>query len=133
VLKKKILVCDDELYILEAVSYVIRGEGYTALTAEHGEQALRLAREESPDLLLLDIMLPDKSGFEVCRELKSDPRTSGIYVILLTAMGQERDIAEGYRCGADEYITKPFGPRNLRKRLHELLDSNDGPDTGSLS
>jgi len=68
-------------------------------------------------------MMPGKDGFEVCRELKSDPETHGVYVILLTAMGQESDMEEGRRSGADEYMTKPYAPRMLRRRLHELLDS----------
>ena len=119
---KKVLVCDDELYILESVSYVVREEGFTALVAEDGEQALRLAREETPDVVLLDIMMPKKDGFAVCRELKADTLLRRSYVILLTAMGQDRDVEEGRQCGADEYMTKPFSPRQLRKRLHELLD-----------
>ena len=119
---KKVLSCDDEPYILEAVSHVVQQEGYAALTARDGEEALNLARSEMPDLMLLDIMMPKKQGFEVCRELKSDAATRGIYIIMLTAMGQERDMERGYECGADEYMTKPFSPRALRKRLHELLD-----------
>jgi DNA-binding response OmpR family regulator len=121
-MSKTVLVCDDEQYILEAVSYVIRGEGYEVITAEDGEEGLRLARERKPELLLLDVMMPVKNGFEVCQELKLDPAMSGTYVIFLTAMGQERDLEQGQRCGANEYITKPFDPRALRKRLHELLD-----------
>jgi DNA-binding response OmpR family regulator len=120
--RKKVLVCDDELYILESVSFVVRQEGYDVLTAEDGNQGLLLFREERPDLVLLDVMMPGRTGYEVCREIKSDKRSSGTYVILLTAMGQERDVEDGYRSGADEYITKPFSPRFLRKRLHELLD-----------
>jgi len=119
---KKVLVCDDELHILESVSYVVREEGYTVLTAEEGDTCLQLAQEHLPDLLLLDVVLPRKTGFEVCRELKSNPVTKGIYVILLTAMGQERDMEQGMQSGADEYMTKPYSPRSLRKRLHELLD-----------
>ena len=119
---KKVLVCDDELYILESVTYVVREEGFIPLTAEDGDQALRIARESLPDLILLDIMIPKRNGFEVCRELKSDPATRGTYIILFTSMGQDRDMEEGYESGADEYITKPFSPRSLRKRLHELLD-----------
>jgi DNA-binding response OmpR family regulator len=119
---KKVLVCDDELYILESVSYVVREEGYAVVTAEDGEEGLRLARSERPDLVLLDIMMPRKNGLEVCRELKSDAQTKDTYVILLTAMGQERNVEEGRLSGADEYMTKPFSPRNLRKKLHELLD-----------
>jgi DNA-binding response OmpR family regulator len=119
---KKVLVCDDELHILEAVSFIVRQEGYELITAQDGDEALRAARAESPDLVLLDVMMPKKTGFEVCRELKSGSGPHP-YIILLTAMGQERDMEEGYRCGADEYMTKPFGPRNLRKRLHDLLDT----------
>jgi two-component system, OmpR family, alkaline phosphatase synthesis response regulator PhoP len=119
---KTVLVCDDELYILESVSFVVRQEGYNVITAEQGDVGLRLARENDPEVVLLDIMMPGKNGFEVCRELKADPHTRDIYIILLTAMGQERDVDEGYRSGADEYMTKPFAPRSLRKRLHELLD-----------
>jgi len=119
---KKVLVCDDELYILESVSYVVRGEGFQVITAEDGEQGLALAELERPDLILLDVMMPGKNGFQICQQLKQNPATCGAYLILLTAMGQERDAEEGYRSGADEYMTKPFSPRNLRKRLHELLD-----------
>jgi two-component system, OmpR family, alkaline phosphatase synthesis response regulator PhoP len=119
---KKVLVCDDELHILESVSYVVREEGYSVLTAENGEDALRLARAELPNLIILDIWMPQKDGNAVCRELKSDPATQGVYIIVLTARGQEREMEESYQCGADEYMTKPFSPRSLRKRLHELLD-----------
>ena len=121
-MRKKVLSCDDEPYILEAVTQLVEEEGYIPLTAADGVEALEVARSEKPDLILLDIMMPRKDGYEVCLELKSDTETSGIYVILLTAMGQERDIERGRGCGADEYMTKPFSPRALRKRLHELLD-----------
>jgi DNA-binding response OmpR family regulator len=120
----KVLVCDDERYILEAVSYVVREEGYSVLTAEDGEEALRLARAELPDLIILDISMPKKDGHAVCRELKSDPTTRGIYIIMLTAKGQERDMRESYKCGADEHMLKPFSPRGLRVTLHRLLDLN---------
>ena len=119
---KKVLVCDDERYILEAVSYVVREEGYAVLTAENGEEALLLARAELPDLMVLDISLPKKDGNAVCRELKSDPATQGIHIIVLTAKGQERDMRESYKCGADDYVTKPFSPRSLRMKLHRVLD-----------
>jgi two-component system, OmpR family, alkaline phosphatase synthesis response regulator PhoP len=119
---KKVLICDDKPYVLESVGYVVREEGYEFLTADNGEDALRLARTEMPDLIFLDVMMPAKSGFQVCRELKSDPSTRGIYTILLTAMGQERDEQEGFQCGAEEYMTKPFSPRALRRKLHQLLD-----------
>ena len=119
---KKVLICDDKPYILEAVGHVVREEGYGVLTAEDGENALRLARAELPDLLILDISMPKKDGNAVCWELKSDPATRGLYIIVLTAKAQERDRQESTQCGADEFMTKPFSPRRLRKRLHELLD-----------
>ena len=99
---KKVLIADDEPYILEAVSLIIEEEGFTPLTARDGIEALDLARAEMPDVLLLDILMPEKEGFEVCRELKSDPACSGIHIILLTAMGQKRDEEKGYESGADD-------------------------------
>ena len=119
---KTVLVCDDERYILESVAYVVRQEGFQVLTAEDGEHALRLARAERPDLLLLDVNLPHRSGFEVCRALKSDPSTQAISIILLTCLGRESDMDDAYQSGADDFLTKPFSPRPLRRRLHELLD-----------
>ena len=121
-MSKTVLVCDDQPYILESISYVVREEGYHVLTAEDGEDALRMARAELPDAIILDVSMPKKDGNAVCRELKSDPSTRGLYIIVLTAKGQERDMQESYQCGADEYMTKPFSPRSLRKKLHELLD-----------
>ena len=118
---KKVLVCDDEPHILEAVAFVARKEGYTVLTAEDGEAALRVARAERPGLVLLDLNMPIKSGYQVCEELKSDPELKGIHIIMLTAKGQDSDRARGVAAGADEYITKPFSPRKLRARLVEIL------------
>ena len=120
--EKKVLICDDEPYILESVSFIVREEGYQVITANDGEQGLQLLRSEKPDLVLLDVMMPGKTGFDVCREVKADHNMCGTYVILLTAMGQDRDMEDGYQSGADEYMTKPFSPRSLRRRLHELLD-----------
>ncbi len=119
---KKVLVCDDELYILESVTYVVREEGFAVFAAEDGEEAIDKARVERPNLMLLDIGMAKKNGFDVCRVLKADPATKEIYIILLTSSGQDRDVEEAYRSGADEYMTKPFSPRSLRRRLHELLD-----------
>ncbi len=120
--RKTILICDDEPYILESVGHVAKTEGFRVLTSENGEEALRLARSECPDLIILDLSMPIKDGNSVCRELKSCQRTKAIYVIVLTALGQESDMQESYLSGADEFLTKPFSPRYLRKRLHDLLD-----------
>jgi len=120
----KILACDDEPFILAAISRLVQGEGFSLITARDGEEALRLAKAEHPDVVLLDIRMPRKDGFQVCRELKAAQETRDIYIIMLTAMGQERDMEQGYGCGADEFLTKPFSPRALKARLHELLDSS---------
>jgi len=118
---KRVLVCDDEPYIVESVSYVVRRAGYAGLTAEDGETALATARREKPDLIFLDIMMPGLTGDEVCRRLKSDPSTRGIHVVILTARGQEEDERRAMDAGADEFMTKPFSPRKLRAMLEEIL------------
>lgn len=120
-MKKKILICDDEPYILESVSYIARQAGYDFSTAEDGEQSLEIAKKEKPALILLDINMPKLTGYEICERLKGDPETKDIHIIMLTARGQERDERIGMEAGADEYITKPFSPRNLRKRMDEIL------------
>jgi two-component system, OmpR family, alkaline phosphatase synthesis response regulator PhoP len=121
-LPKKVLICDDEPYIRESVSYVAREEGFEVLTAEDGQEALETARRERPDLVFLDLMMPRKNGFQVCEALKEDDATREIYVIILTARGQEVDRERGVKVGADEYLTKPFSPRKLRQKMHDILD-----------
>ena len=118
---KKVLICDDEPHILESVKYVVRKAGHEVITAEDGEEALQKAIAEKPDLMFLDLMMPKMTGYEVCERLKGDPATEGIYIIMLTARGQEQNERQGMAAGADEYITKPFSPRRMRQRLDELL------------
>ena len=118
---KKILVCDDEPYILMALTDAVEMEGYDCVTAINGKEALQKAREEHPDLIMLDIMMPFMDGYEVCRELKADPATRDIPVIMLTAKSQQLDINKGKDVGADDYITKPFRPSTLRKKFNEVL------------
>ncbi len=120
-MKKKVLICDDEPHILESVAYVARRQGYEVLTAENGDEAVRLAKAERPRLVLLDLNMPIKSGYQACEEIKSDPELRETYVIMLTAKGQESDRARGEAAGADEYITKPFSPRKLSQRMVEIL------------
>lgn len=117
----KVMVCDDEPYILESVAYVIEKEGFDVITAEDGEEGLNMAREEKPRLIFLDVMMPKMTGYEVCQALKSDPETKDIHVIMLTARGQDSDQQTASDVGADEYMTKPFSPRKLKQRLRELL------------
>jgi DNA-binding response OmpR family regulator len=120
---KKILVCDDEPYILMALTDAVEMEGYECVTAVNGKEAVEKARDERPDLILLDVMMPYKDGFEVCRELKDDELTRDIPVVMLTAKSQQVDIQRGKEVGADDYITKPFKPSTLRKKFNEILES----------
>jgi two-component system, OmpR family, alkaline phosphatase synthesis response regulator PhoP len=120
-MRKRVLVCDDHPYILEAVCRVVDKAGYSYLTATDGNEALQLARTERPSLMILDVSMPKKDGNAVCRELKSDVATRGIYIIMLTARGQEREMQESVECGVDEYIAKPFSPRKLAERLQQVL------------
>ena len=120
---KKVLICDDEPFILESVSYVAREEGHQVFTAEDGEESLRVAREERPDLMFLDLMMPRKNGYEVCKALREQEDTRSIHIIILTARGQETDRIRGIEAGAQEYMTKPFSPRKLRQRMREILGS----------
>jgi len=119
---KTVLICDDEAYILESVSFVVRKEGFTVITADNGEKALAMAREHKPDLMFLDVEMPKKTGYEVSAALKADAETRHIYIIMLTARGQAADEKRGYEAQVNEYVTKPFSPRKLAKRLHEILD-----------
>ncbi len=121
---KKILVVDDHSHVRELVEATLDIGDYAILQAASGDDALTIARAEYPDLILLDVMMPDSplDGFEVCRQLKSDPATRSIRIVMLTARGQEADIETGKRAGADEYFTKPFSPLQLVSKVEELLD-----------
>lgn len=120
-MSKKILVADDEPHILGLLTFVLEKEGYTILSASDGEEAIKKAREERPDLIFLDVMMPKKNGYEVCQELKADPQTKDIHIILLTAKGQELDKKRGIELGAVDYATKPFSPTLTIKRVKEIL------------
>ena len=113
----RVLVADDEPHLLRLVKFRLEREGYEVLTAVDGESALDMARSERPDLCVLDVMMPKRSGFDVLRELRSDDRCSGMKVIMLTARAQDRDVDVGFSLGADDYITKPFSPQELRVRI----------------
>ena len=118
---KTVLVCDDEPFILESVSYVVKKEGFHLLTASNGKDALQTARTLMPELMLLDINMPEMTGFEVCQQLKDDETTKHICIIMLTANVQADDMEKAKQFGADGFIAKPFSPRELRTKLHELF------------
>lgn len=104
----RILIVDDEPFIVETVRFALERAGYTCLAADNGEDALKIAREENPGLILLDIMLPKLNGYQICRLLKFDERYRHIPIVMLTARAQARDRLLGKEIGADEYVTKPF-------------------------
>ena len=117
----KILVVDDEPDALELVEFNLKAAGYEVVTAADGEEGLKMARTASPALILLDVMLPEIDGMEVCKLLKRDPATAAIPIIMLTAKGAEIDRVLGLELGADDYVTKPFSPRELVLRVKGLL------------
>ena len=117
----KILITDDEEPIRELVKYNVEKAGFETVCAENALQAVQLARTQSPSLVLLDLMLPDMSGLDVCRILKGDESTRSIPIIMVTAKTEEADIVTGLELGADDYITKPFSPKILVARIQSVL------------
>src|SRR5512143_648237 len=118
---RNVLVVDDEADIVELVSYNLKKEGFTVDSASDGEKALLKIRKKEYDLLILDLMLPGLQGMELCRILRNDARTAQVPIIMLTAKGEEVDKVLGLEMGADDYITKPFSPRELVARVKAVL------------
>jgi DNA-binding response OmpR family regulator len=116
-----VLVAEDDEDILELVVFDLEDEGYEVLTARDGEAAVALALERRPDLILLDVAMPGLDGYEVTRRLRADETTRSTPVVLLTARAQVRDVILGFEAGANDYVTKPFRPDELRTRLHAAL------------
>ncbi len=127
-----ILIVDDEEDIRELVSLNLAREGYDLLEAGDGLVALNLARKQCPDLIILDLMLPQKDGFSVFRDLRSDSRTHGIPVLMLTARGKLDDRLAGLQMGADDYITKPFSPKELLLRVRNVLRRTKTPPSATV-
>ncbi len=125
----QILVCDDEPFILKALTFILRKEGHTVVEARNGEEALEKLRASKPSLIFLDVMMPKKSGYDVLKEIRADPGLAGIYVILLTAKGQDSDRKMGLSLGADEFMTKPFSPAAILQRLREILAAREAGGT----
>jgi len=120
-----ILIVDDEKDIVDLVAYNVEKEGYKVFKAYDGEGALRAARSEKPDLIVLDLMLPGIQGLEVCKRIRRNPETAGIPIIMLTARGEEFDKVVGLESGADDYITKPFSVKELLARVKAVLRRAD--------
>jgi len=120
-MKEKILIVEDEKDIAKMLDYNLKKEGFRTISCYEGEDALDLASREHPDLIILDLMLPGIDGLEVCKTLKKESKSSGIPIIMLTAKAQEADKVVGLELGADDYVTKPFSPRELLARVKAVL------------
>jgi two-component system, OmpR family, alkaline phosphatase synthesis response regulator PhoP len=125
--RERILIVEDEEEIRELVRYNLERQGYQVAAAASGEEAMRTVRQESPDLIVLDLMLPAMDGWEVCKQLKRDPATQAIPVVMLTAKSEESDMVTGLELGADDYIAKPFSPRILTARIRAVLRRKNAP------
>jgi two-component system alkaline phosphatase synthesis response regulator PhoP len=119
--REKILVVEDENDILEVIQYNLAREGYKVTCTRDGDQGLTRIKRDAPDLVILDLMLPGLDGIEVCRRIKQDPITNGIPVIMVTAKSEESDVILGLGVGADDYLTKPFSPKELVARVKTVL------------
>jgi two-component system alkaline phosphatase synthesis response regulator PhoP len=122
--REKILIVDDEVDALTALKVALESDGYNVIEALDGFEGISKAKSETPDVILLDIMMPGMDGFEVCRRLKSDPQLSSIPVIMLTAKGEVDDKVEGLEMGADDYVTKPFNLKELKARIKSVIRRN---------
>jgi len=118
---KKILIADDEENIVISLEFLMKREGFEVLVASDGEEALARIRADVPDLVLLDVMMPKRTGFEVCQEVRSDPALASTRILMLTAKGRDTEVAKGMAMGADAYMTKPFSTKDLVDQVHALL------------
>jgi DNA-binding response OmpR family regulator len=118
----RVLVADDERDMLELVAFRLERSGYEIVRANDGEEALRFALEQRPDLAVLDVMMPKLNGYDVTREIRRHEQTRTMPVILLTARAQEADVTRGFEAGADDYLKKPFSPQELGARVQAILD-----------
>lgn len=117
----KILIVDDEPNIVISLEFLMKKEGFEVAVANDGEEALAKVASFNPDLMLLDVMMPKKSGFEVCEALRSDPQRAGLQIVMLTAKGRDTEVAKGLALGADAYVTKPFSTKDLVAKVKAML------------
>jgi len=117
----RVLIADDEPNIVISLEYLMKRAGYEVSVARDGQEAIDAIRRERPQLVLLDVMMPKKSGFEVCQELRADEALKGTLVLMLTAKGRDTDIDKGLGVGADAYMTKPFATKDLVAKVAEML------------
>ena len=120
-MSERVLVVDDEPFILRSLSFVLERAGYEVHQARNGDEALEVLRDVRPRVVILDVMMPRRNGYEVCEIVKGDPDLRDTYVMLLTAKGQESARERGLQAGADEFLTKPFSPSRIVERIRQLL------------
>lgn len=131
--KQKILVVDDEQDIVDLISYNLNKEGYQVCTAVNGRQAIEVAKKENPDLIILDVMMPEMDGIESCRQMRALPEFKSTFIIFLTARSEEYSEIAGFNVGADDYIAKPIKPRALMSRINAILRRNNPEQTETPS
>lgn len=123
---RKILTCDDEKHIVRLIQVNLERQGYEVITAFNGAECLEKVKEDRPDLIVLDVMMPEMTGFEVLDTLKKDPETENIPVIMLTARAQDSDVLRGWQSGVECYLTKPFNPMELIAFVKRIFSMEDG-------
>lgn len=117
----KILIAEDEPDIRDLIAFTLRFAGYEVVTGSNGEEAVQVAKQEFPDLILLDVRMPRMTGYEACKLIKADTRLKDVPVVFLSAKGQETEIRDGMNAGAEEYLLKPFAPDQLTERVRSIL------------
>ena len=120
-MSKKVLIADDEPNILISLEFLMKREGWQVSVARDGLDALACIQAQHPDLVLLDVMMPGKSGFEVCQAVRADESLAGVKILMLTAKGRDTDVAQGLGVGADAYMTKPFSTKELAAKVRDML------------
>lgn len=120
-MSKTIVIADDEPHVLRSLEFILKKQGYTVVTAVNGEEALEKVKANNPDLVFLDIQMPIMDGNSVLRHLRDDPEYADLYIVMITAKGQEADRLNSLESGANEYVTKPYSPRQLIARVKEIL------------
>lgn len=120
-MSKRVLIADDEPNIVMSLEFLMQRAGYQVQVAGNGEDALRMATDGHPDLMLLDVMLPKMSGFEVCQKIRADPGCASVKIVMLTAKGRDTEVAKGLAIGADAYVTKPFSTKDLLAQVKQIL------------
>ena len=123
--QKKVLIADDEPNILISLEFLMKREGWRVSVARDGVEALVAIQRERPDLVLLDVMMPGKTGYEVCQAVRADEALAGVKILMLTAKGRDTDVAQGLGVGADAYMTKPFSTKELAAKVRAMLEEGD--------